>query len=100
MFFKTASKPSGEAKRKEPRMGMESLSREDVERLVEEDSALVPRESSALLVEPAVLDPEEIQALLAGLSNLLAGETELIPGPPYPTGDPEENCHEPDAPTT
>src|SRR5256885_17180278 len=67
-------------------MGMESqpagapapaptgCSREEVERLVEDDLSLVPAAPSALLVEPSVLDPEEVRALLADLGALLAGE--------------------------
>src|SRR5882757_8432202 len=44
---------------------------DDVERLVENDLSLVPSGASRLLVEPAVLDPEEVQALLGGLTALL-----------------------------
>src|SRR5688572_16708723 len=39
-----------------------------IERRVETDPALVPVGPSALLVESAVLDPEEVRALLAPLS--------------------------------
>src|SRR5678816_4697518 len=47
--------------------------REHVERLVENDPSLVPGGPSALLVEPSVLDPEEVRALLVDLHALLAG---------------------------
>src|SRR5437867_4348528 len=47
--------------------------REETERLVELDPSLVPTGPSALLVEPSVLDPEEVRALLADLGALLAG---------------------------
>src|SRR5215203_3964332 len=47
--------------------------REQVERLVENDPSLVPGGPSALLVEPSVLDPEEVRALLIDLHALLAG---------------------------
>src|SRR3954467_2944521 len=37
----------------------------------ESDPALIPQGSSALLVAPAVLDPQEVEALLSGLHSLL-----------------------------
>src|SRR5436190_20386759 len=51
---------------------------ESVEDCIERDASLVPREASALLVEPAVLDPAEIAALLADLEPCLA-EAVLAP---------------------
>src|SRR5690242_19311088 len=42
-----------------------------VEALVEADASLVPHAPSALLVEPAVLEPAEVAALLADLENSL-----------------------------
>src|SRR5215203_4799066 len=56
--------------------------REQVERLVEADPSLVPGGPSALLVEPSVLDPEEVRALLVDLHALLAGAAHppLLPG--------------------
>src|SRR5688572_5038991 len=45
--------------------------RDEIERLVEADPALVPQERSALLVEPAVLDPAEVAALLSNLASSL-----------------------------
>src|SRR3982751_3599166 len=47
--------------------------REQVEQWVESDPSLVPDGPSSLLVEPSVLDPAEVQALLADLHALLAG---------------------------
>src|SRR5438445_2607360 len=47
--------------------GVADVAREQVEFLVENDPALVPRQTSALLVESAVLDPEEVRALLRDL---------------------------------
>ena len=41
------------------------------EEQVEADPSLVPAARSKLLVEPGVLDVEEVQALLGGLSALL-----------------------------
>src|SRR4051812_38589832 len=46
--------------------------REQVEQWVESDPSLVPDGPSSLLVEPSVLDPAEVQALLADLHALLA----------------------------
>src|SRR4051794_40729936 len=43
------------------------VERLDVERLIETDVSLVPTGPSAMLVEPAVLEPEEVAALLADL---------------------------------
>src|ERR1700733_5087174 len=45
---------------------------QDVEQLIETDPALVPQGPSALLVESAVLDPHELNALLSGLEASLA----------------------------
>src|SRR5947209_2697902 len=42
-----------------------------VEALVEDDASLVPSRPSVLLVEPNVLDAQEIAALLTGLGPLL-----------------------------
>ena len=42
----------------------DELSREAVAELVESDASLVPQERSAFLVEPKVLEPEEVAALL------------------------------------
>src|SRR2546421_4680189 len=47
--------------------------REQVEQWVETDPSLVPVAPSSLLVEPSVLDPAEVRALLADLDALLAG---------------------------
>src|SRR5688500_13512311 len=47
-----------------------------VERQLESDPALVPSGPSALLVEPSVLEPEEVAALLSGLGALLAADVE------------------------
>src|SRR4051794_24202853 len=43
-----------------------------VEQWIERDESLVPREPSAFLVEPTVLDPAEVAALLADLDLSLA----------------------------
>src|SRR5439155_8121140 len=55
-------------------MGMDAQTCEqaDVERTIENDPALMPVARSALLVEPAVLDPLEVEALLVDLAPLLA----------------------------
>src|SRR5882724_9536539 len=55
------------------------LSREQVEQLVEDDPALVPTGPSAFQVEDAVLDPLEVEALLAGLAALLEQTEPVIP---------------------
>src|SRR3954471_8999017 len=47
--------------------------REQVEQWVERDPSLVPSGPSSLLVEPSVLDPAEVQALLSDLGALLNG---------------------------
>ena len=47
------------------------LSRDDLETLIEEDPTLVPTGPSEFEVDDAVLDPQEINALLAGLAGLL-----------------------------
>src|SRR5947208_7686019 len=57
--------------------------REQVEQWVESDPSLVPDRPSALLVEPSVLDPAEVQALLADLGALLSG-AEPAPRPAVP----------------
>src|SRR4051794_24804183 len=44
---------------------------DEVERSLEADESLVPTRPSALLVEPSVLDPLEVEALLADLGTLL-----------------------------
>src|SRR4051812_25170318 len=105
-------------------------SRDAVEALVEADESLVPRAPSALLVEPAVLEPAEVAALLADLEisleradGLTASATQLplrtddfnaggrstggaYPGKDelYPFGEraptTEGTDHEPDAPTS
>src|SRR3954452_8672082 len=56
---------------------------EDIERLVETDPSLVPTRPSAMLVEPSVLDQQEVQTLLADLGTLLqsaAAEAAAIVG--------------------
>src|SRR6266850_4800737 len=60
-------------------MGMESQTDEQAalcdqalcDQAFENDPALVPASASALLVAPAVLDPQEVEALLSGLHSLL-----------------------------
>src|SRR5579859_5682485 len=47
------------------------LNRNEIETLIEEDPTLVPSGPSELQVDDAVLDPQEIEALLAGLAGLL-----------------------------
>src|SRR5215208_2134711 len=47
--------------------------RELAEHWVEHDPSLVPDRPSSLLVEPSVLDPAEVRALLSDLNVLLAG---------------------------
>src|SRR4051812_13151817 len=47
--------------------------RELAEQWVERDPSLVPSGPSSLLVEPSVLDPAEVQALLSDLGALLNG---------------------------
>src|SRR4051812_25057937 len=49
----------------------EGTDADEIERLIETDLTLVPKRSSAMLVEPSVLDPQEVQALLADLGALL-----------------------------
>src|SRR6266566_5904669 len=43
----------------------------DLETDSEANPALIPAGASALLVAPAVLDPQEVEALLSGLHSLL-----------------------------
>ena len=45
---------------------------DELERAIEDDPSLAPGAPSALLVEPAVLDPLEVEALLSDLAPLLA----------------------------
>src|SRR2546421_13105969 len=57
-------------------MGMESQTSEQAavelcDEEFESNPALVPAGASALLVAPAVLDPQEVEALLSGLHSLL-----------------------------
>src|SRR5690349_16202143 len=78
------------------------LATEEVERQLEEDPTLVPLGPSPLLVEPSVLEPREVEALLAGLAGLLC-ETDLLCGeclPPDRGLDPHHHGvgHEPDTP--
>src|SRR4051812_18275764 len=63
---------TGLAQERAPQVATD-CTREQVERLVENDPSLVPAGPSALLVEPSVLDPEEVRALLVDLHALLAG---------------------------
>src|SRR4051812_36158345 len=67
--------------------GAGELNRDDLENLIEEDPTLVPTGPSEFQIEDAILDPKEIEALLAGLAGLLE-ETE--PGVParYEPGGP------------
>src|SRR4051812_36886228 len=60
---------------KEPLPTSDPDLREQVEQWVETDPSLVPDAPSTLLVEPSVLDPAEVRALLSDLSALLAGAT-------------------------
>src|SRR5689334_2401158 len=56
---------------------------DEIERIVETDPSLVPTQPSAMLVEPSVLDPQEVRALLTDLSALLqsaAAEAAAIVG--------------------
>ena len=52
-------------------MVMDANESEDVENLIENDPLLVPTTRSALLVESAVLDQQEVEALLADLAPML-----------------------------
>src|SRR5689334_10634744 len=54
------------------------IDRQAIEQLVEEDPALVPTRTSTLLVEPSVLDPLEVQALLGGLSSALVSASDDV----------------------
>src|SRR2546423_840465 len=47
------------------------LAADPLEEDFESDPSLVPAGASALLVAPAVLDPQEVEALLSGLHSLL-----------------------------
>src|SRR5256886_1885189 len=49
----------------------QSLGQDALEEDFESDPSLVPAGASALLVAPAVLDPQEVEALLSGLHSLL-----------------------------
>src|SRR5215208_915986 len=49
----------------------EDLAADSLESAFEADPSLVPAGASALLVAPAVLDPQEVEALLSGLHSLL-----------------------------
>src|SRR3954453_17353492 len=53
------------------RAGSIGFIEDPIEIAVEHDLSLVPTGPSALLVEPAVLDEQEVQALLCGLSQAL-----------------------------
>src|SRR3954471_12213482 len=52
-------------------VGVGGFIEDPIELSVENDLSLVPTGPSALLVEPAVLDEQEVQALLCGLSQAL-----------------------------
>src|SRR5204862_5721906 len=69
-----------------PGLGAPQCTRDEVEQLVELDLSLVPDRPSALLVEPSVLDPEEVRALLADLGSLLAGAAHPPTLPAAPIG--------------
>src|SRR5438045_3316841 len=72
------------------------MSREQVEALIENDPALVPQGASALMVESAVLDPEEVRALLATLDYPDAVDCESVRLIKQPDQT-EEGHHEPHA---
>jgi hypothetical protein len=72
-----------------------ALEDDNLEELIENDPALVPAGPSALLVEPAVLDPREIDALLCDLGALLAAAASDLADPAL-----EGARYEPDAATT
>src|SRR4051812_27518185 len=88
MFNRTASKRSGRppilrgsAMAKECQIRTDAqpddsrpavfMSREEIEQLVENDPLLVPSGVSAFQVDAAVLDPQELEALLSGLHQQL-----------------------------
>ena len=60
-------------------MDVASAERERTEQWVEQDRSLVPDGPSPLLVEPSVLDPAEVQALLSDLHALLNGASVRAP---------------------
>src|SRR5665213_364185 len=70
-----------------------------IEQWVENDPSLAPLGPSAFLVEPSVLDPAEVAALLADLPALLASMNDE-PDFPSPLTLPEGSDHEPDASAT
>src|ERR1700738_691971 len=81
-------------------IGMDAHSGMDsnIEELIESDPSLVPQGASALLVEPSVLEPEEVAALLVDLHALLAGAESAAVGSPVILSEGPD--HEPDSPAT
>src|SRR4051812_33600294 len=91
-------------------MGMESQTDEQAavlceqagdesEEAFENDPALIPAGASALLVAPAVLDPQEVEALLSGLTLMLE-ETSAAAAANALATDLQKDGYEPDASAT
>src|SRR6267142_14036 len=71
-----------------------------LEEAFEADPALVPASASALLVAPAVLDPQEVEALLSGLHSLLEETCAAATANALATDEQKEIGYEPDPSTT
>src|SRR3954470_16028759 len=85
-------------------MGMDSQTSEQAavdlcDEAFESDPALVPAGSSALLVAPAVLDPQEVEALLSGLHSLLKESSAAAAANALAT-DLQKDGYEPDSAAT
>src|SRR5437016_3094135 len=71
---------------------------------IEANPALIPAGASALLVAPAVLDPQEVEALLSGLHSLLeetsaAAAVNALAADAL-TNQQKDSGYEPDSPAT
>jgi hypothetical protein len=83
--------------------GDESTAQASLEAAIETDPALVPAGASALLVAPAVLDPQEVEALLSGLHSLLEETSAAAAANALAADaltDQQKDGYEPDASTT
>jgi hypothetical protein len=69
----------------------------ELEADLENDPALVPAGASALLVAPAVLDPQEVEALLSGLHALLEDSSAAAAANALAVEQHKDSGYEPDS---
>src|SRR5215208_7099752 len=72
----------------------------ELESAIESDPALVPASASALLVAPAVLDPQEVEALLSGLHSLLEETSAAAAANASAVEQHKDSVYESDSPAT